>query len=80
MTAARIARRKATRRARWSSARSDPARLVALHPFSNATANQCLDPLSGPRHTPAYPPTGRPSQLLHPKSTIVTVPLEVNSP
>ena len=80
MTAARIARRKATRRARCSSANGDPARLVALHPSSNATANQWPDPLSGPPHSPAYPPTGRPSQLLHPKSTIVTMPLEANSP
>ena len=80
MTAARIARRKATRRARCSSANGDPARLVALHPSSNATANQRLDPLAGPPHTLACSPTGRPSQLLHPKSTIVTVPLEANSP
>jgi Putative transposase len=57
-----------------------PPVVFALHPFYNATANQWLDPLSGPRHTPAYPPTGRPSQLLHPKSTIVTVPLQANSP
>ena len=80
MTAARMARRKATRRARWSSARSDPARLLALHPSSNATVNQWLDPLSGPPHTPAYPPTGRPRQCSTQKSTIVTVPLKANSP
>ena len=80
MTAARIARRKATRLGPWSSASGDPARLVALHPSSKTTTKQWLDPLSGPPKTPAYPATGRPSQLLPPKSTIVIMPLEANSP
>ena len=80
MTATRITRRKATPRPRRSSASSDPARLVALQPSSNATIKQWPDPLPAPPNTPAYHPVRRPSQLLPSKSTIPTMSLEANSP
>ena len=46
MTAARTARRKATRLGRRSSVGDDPARPVAPHPWLIATASQRLDALS----------------------------------
>jgi hypothetical protein len=80
MIAAQIAHRKATPRPRWLSASADPARLLALRPSSKVATKTTLDPLSRPPNTPPTLPAVLPSQLLHPRSTIVTTPLQANSP
>jgi hypothetical protein len=58
MTAARTARRNATRRGRRSSVGDDPARLAAPHHGLMATDRQRIDALS-PRPTVLQPPAGR---------------------
>lgn len=80
MTAARITRRKATRRPRRSSPSGDPARLVPLQLSSKANIKQSLHPLYDLPNTLAYRPAGPTSQLLPPISTIATVRIEPNSP
>jgi hypothetical protein len=58
MTAARTARRKATRRGRRSSVGDERARLAAPHHGLRAIAGQRLDALC-PRPTVLQPPAGR---------------------
>ena len=77
MTAARIARRKATRLGRRSSAGDDPLRLVAPHPWLTASARQRLDALSArPAVLQAALPAARPAT----QSTIPTTPAAAKSP
>jgi hypothetical protein len=80
MTAARIVRRKAHRHPRRSSASADPARPCRPSPSSRPATKQQLDSLFAAPKTAAYPSTNQHRHLLHPKSIILTVPLEANSP
>ena len=80
MTAPRMTRRKATLPSHRSPPSRDPARLVAPQPSPEANIKQSFDPLSRLPNSLQYYPTGQPSQLLSPKSTIAPVCLEANSP
>jgi len=80
MTAAPIARRKATRRGRRSSAGDSPARLVAPHPWCIPTARRRLDALSTRPAVLDRPPTRRLRPIRLAQSTSAAIPAATKSP
>ena len=80
MTAARIARRKAARPGRRSSAGGDPARLVAPHPWLKPSAKQPLEALSARSATPGRPASSKSRPLLPVQSTIPKMSASAKSP
>ena len=80
MTAARIARGKAPRLTRRSSAGDDPARLVAPHPRLIAAVKQQLDALSAHPANPGRPARSRPRAVLLAQITIPPMLAAVKSP
>jgi hypothetical protein len=80
MMDARIARCKATRLRRQSSAGDDPARLDPPHPWLIAPAKPPLDALSLALALPEHPHTSRSRPILPGHFTLPTMPPAAQSP
>jgi hypothetical protein len=80
MTAARIARRKAVRLKRPSSAGKDPARRVAPYPSLTEWATHQLDAVSARPATPLGFPDRGPAYFGPPDPATPTIPAAAKSP